>query len=411
MAAGSAKLFIGEAALVDPLVRKAINAVIAPERQSLDLEIIRGGERDLGDAIAALQQIGMFSAGRFVWVKGLPSIRAKKSSATDSARSREGDDDDGDNDADNDSSPSAEDRAEQAAASASLSKDKKSEGGEEEEREVLELRAADEQLEDFLAFLGAGLPEDTRLWVSAVDLKKTTKLYKHFAKLKAVVDLRTKDAGKDSKSWREEVRTRILAAGLQEPSAAVLDAILKRGGAQGGELFQEVDRICSPLAEGDTLDVDLVRENMRDLSTAWVFDLTGALGKRDLGTASRLLGALLRNGDVPQRILPVLAGHIYDLYGARLFAGRLPRGVLASNNGKRFVYDVAPKLEDPWLKSRSPWRAWFLMQEARNFGARELRRLHEGLLRVDVEMKSSPTPPAALLADFLQQACIKSDRS
>lgn len=402
---GTVKLFVGDSVLVEPLVRDAIEEVVPGDLQNLDLEVIRPSERSLDDAIGALHQIGMFSKHRCVWVRDFVLKVKPPPEIADDADDAD-DDGPGEGSGGGDKKKSAEPTKDGAPDSDPVDPEKS-----EEERES-DAAAALKRFEEFVIGEKKALPEDTTLLISSVDLNKNTKFYKWFKNKKLVVELREKTAGNgapakgDGPGWRHLIAPRIVDAGLAEPSADVVKAIIGRAGDHAGELLQEVDRICSALPQGSELDLDYVRACMRDLSTAWVFDLTKAIGARDLGTATQLLDALFRGGSVPQQILPTLASHIYELREARILAGELPRAVVSANNGKKFVYDIAPEHPSPWLQSRNPWRAWFLMQEARNFGVTELHRLYTDLHQIDLAMKSSPLPPTALLNRFLQSACL-----
>lgn len=362
------RVFIGEAALVDRHVREAIDAAVPADRQSLDVETVRVPERSLDDAVAALRQVGMFSTDRCVWIKGWPEVvRPPKPDEATAARSEDAGDD-----------------------------------GEDDESRT----DVAEQVERFLVFLESGLPQGSTLLISAPAFDKRTRGWKRLAGLAEVHDLQPKaDKSRklDRRAMSELVAERLAAAGLRGTRSAVVDAIVERAGTEVGQLLQEVDRLCLVAGE-ETLDVALVRREMRDMGSAWVFDLTDAVANRNLAEAEAILDRLLSQGEPVQRLVPVIATQIAELIEARrVFATLAPRAL--EGPAPAVVNKVISELASPWAARRNPWRVYHLLVAARRFGPKELRRLHAELRRLDLATKSSRMPARALLSSFLQQAC------
>ncbi|MBI5503899.1 MAG: DNA polymerase III subunit delta [Deltaproteobacteria bacterium] len=365
-----ALLFLGESSLVDPVVEQAIARVLPGEARSLNLEVFRHGERPLDEALAALRQVGMFAAERCVWIRGgAPRAKPKKETKGE-AREK---------------------------AQDSLEED---EDGDEE------LRAGDFG-DDLFALLEAGLPPATTLLVSAPSLDARGRAYKWFAKNGQIRDLRVEVArgGRpDADRARRIVEDRLGAAGVRDFDSGAVEEIVRRAGNNFGELLQEIDRLCVGLADPTRLRVADVRGAMRDLASAWVFDLTDALGARNLGKAELLLEKLLGEGEVPQRLVALLATHFASLIEARAMVALLPRGAL-SMQGNDFLRGPLMELPEAFRRRYPGWRAYFLIKAAANFSLAELRAVHHEVLVLDLALKGSRSAPLMLFSRFLHRAC------
>lgn len=360
------QIFVGEAAITDSQVRATVDSVVPLDRQSLDLEILRVPERPLDDAVAALRQVGMFSGGRCVWVKGWPTPNRAGPGSKEAGTSAQDDQD----------------------------------------------RDPEASLESFLAFVEAGIPDGSTLIISAPNFDKRTKAWKRLAAIATIHDLQPtldRERKLDRGAMMDLVRARLAEGGITKPPAGTLDVILERAGTEVGQSLQEIDRLTL-MAGPEDFDLAFVKREMRDLASTWVFALTDAIGLRDLRRAEAILEDLLAQGEPTQRIIPVIANQIGELVEARRALEHVSIRAMDGNRAA-FVKTAIPEIPGPWAKARKPWRVFHLLDAARRFGPRELGRLHAELLKIDLATKSSRVPPRALLSRFLQQACRASTKT
>jgi len=370
-AAVRAVLFLGESSLVDPVVEQTIARVLPGQSRSLNLEVFRHGERPLDEALAALRQVGMFAAERCVWIRG--GAPRSKSKADGNSKSKED--------------------------QQSLEEDEEAVG--EKESRVRDFQ------DDLFALLEQGLPAATTLLVSAPSMDARGRAYKWFAKNGRIEDLRVevvRGGRPDADRTRRIVEARLHAGGVRDLDGAAIDEIVRRGGNNFGELLQEIDRLCVGLSDPARLRVADVRGSMRDLSSAWVFDFTDALGQRALGKAEGLLEKLLGEGEVPLRLTALLGTHVAGLIEARAMVALLPRRAL-SMRGDEFLRGPLMDLPEAFRRRHSGWRGYFLIKAAANFSAAELNSIHSGLLALDLALKSSKTSPLLLFSGFLHRVC------
>ncbi len=264
-------------------------------------------------------------------------------------------------------------------------------------------------IDEFLEFLVSGIPDDARLIASAAKIDKRTRLYKFFHKHGVIDELRPELTREGRISERDVVGytgARVARAGLPPFPRAALAEIAKRVGADLGELFQEVDKLCLCHSEDQPLTLRAVREVMIDHAGAWIFDLTDALAKRDHVAAVQVVSSLLEAGEVPFRITATLTTKVATLLDA-CRAGQTLGGVWPGGEPQGFLNRMYPRLPES-ARRRFPanWPTYYAFREASAFKPAELRRLHGGLLRLDRMLKSSSVPPLEAIAAVLEEACI-----
>jgi DNA polymerase III delta subunit len=265
-----------------------------------------------------------------------------------------------------------------------------------------------DQIDDLLDLLDAGLPPDNVMVATADSLDQRGRLFKWFKSNDAVVDCRLeKDrSGRLLESAVGEfVAARLRANGVKSPTRSSVHAIVERSGNDIGELAGEIDKLCLAAADGGP-DERLVREQMRDLGEVWVFALTDALSARDLGKAHLLLERLLRQGEPVLRLVAVLGTHFAQLTDAHGELERVPPAMLRGNSLDKRSYDLLS--EDFRARYRSPYRAYHLLRGASAYRGEELLGLHRRLVDIDMALKSSTLGPADMLSGFLVQACAPS---
>lgn len=348
------QLFLGDASVVDPLVHAFVDERMGRESQALDLETFRFGERPLSEIEAAMRQVGMFSRDRCIWLRSY--VEPKRKAPADE-EGREPDE-------------------------------------EEEETDAGEL----------LALLESGVPEGTTLVISAATLDARGKLWKWLGANAAITDRRLQVEKKGNLSeagLRNAIDSRLAELGVERVGAGVVDEILKRSGSVLGETLQEIDRLVLAQADPTKLDVAAVRSGMRDLALGWVFDFTGAIEKRDLATAERLIARLLAEGEAPLRLSYLLASFFGELVTARALIERLPASALRMR-GAEFLKGPGSSLPPPFNR----WPGYFRLQAALGFAPGEIERLHREVLQLDLALKSSPAAPLLLFSRLLQSVCL-----
>jgi len=118
-----------------------------------------------------------------------------------------------------------------------------------------------------------------------------------------------------------------------------------------------------------------VEEAVADTHQRDVFDLTDAVGRKQLSRALSYLHNLIQNGQPPPLILHMLARHFRILAKAKEIAGR------AADRGEMARY-----------MGVNPYFAGGYIEQSKNFSKSEIRGSFAILHRCDREVKSSRLP-------------------
>lgn len=142
-------------------------------------------------------------------------------------------------------------------------------------------------------------------------------------------------------------------------------------------LDDAVERLRLFAGDRRTVELDVARKCIADTRVHEIWDLTDAIGERNLEQALKVLGRLRSEGMEALRVLPMLARSVRQLWQAR-----------ALGRDKLKPDAVAKALGLP------PFLARNVAQQARRFGTDDLAQALEALHRADLTLKSSELPSA-----------------
>lgn len=142
-----------------------------------------------------------------------------------------------------------------------------------------------------------------------------------------------------------------------------------------GQIAGSIDRIILYIGERKVIELADVEEAVADTHQRDVFDLTDAVGRKQLSRALSYLHNLIQNGQPPPLILHMLARHFRILAKAKEIAGR------AADKGEMARY-----------MGVNPYFAGGYIEQSKNFSRSEIRGSFAILHRCDREVKSSRLP-------------------
>lgn len=181
------------------------------------------------------------------------------------------------------------------------------------------------------------------------------------------------------------VQERVRARGATI-SRSVADLIVEVTGTELPALADAVERLVLYVGPGKEIDERAVDTNLTKLSTATVWELVGAVGRRDLGAALRAVDAVF---DPADRGLPLL-------------------GVLAWSTRQLIRFEAATRsgcnpTEAAQRAGAPPFKARELAEQTKLLTRAELERWLETLARVDLALKGGSKRPAKAI---IEQAVI-----
>ena len=336
------RVYLGDAALTEPLADKAVAELVEGEAGSVDLEVVRLPDDSVHRVESALRQVGMFSPGRCVFLRG-----------------------------------SLEETDDLEFLFAFLSK-----GIAAESALVIAAPKIDGRSRLFRWLTENAAVEDLRFERKS-DGSRTF----------------------DPQEIEDFVRLRVAAAGCRAVDERAVVAIAERAGSDLGELGNEIDRICLTLAEGAKLTESHVAAAMRDMGAAWVFGFTDALFERRAADALRVVSELLEQGDPPIRIVATVASRVAEILAAAEYARTEGISTIPSHSGT-FVKSVYPTLSAAAKRRfNRPYAAYHAFRQGQQRGVKALRTMHRRLLDLDIALKSGGGEARHLFSAFVTSTC------
>ena len=172
-----------------------------------------------------------------------------------------------------------------------------------------------------------------------------------------------------------------------DPSAAEL--IIEVAGTDLSALVDAVERLCLFVGEGGKVDEDVVGTCLVRIKASTVWELVGAISRRDLGKALEALDAVY---DPKDRGLPIVGTWAWSA-----------RQML------RFESSIRAGMSPPQAAQAAgapPFRANELADQCKRLPRHELERWLDVIARVDIALKGgSKRPPKAILEHAILSLC------
>jgi DNA polymerase-3 subunit delta len=201
-------------------------------------------------------------------------------------------------------------------------------------------------------------------------------------------DAPPRNALRDWVERRARARDKALAAGVAELLAELAGPELSR-------LDDAIERLSLYVGDAGEIGQDAVAEAIVGVKSASVWELTGAVARRDLGAA---LGALARVYDPKDRGLPLLGTLAWSTRQLIKFGAATSKGL--------------PPHEAAKAAGAPPFKANELADQCRRLPAEELARWVVVLSEVDLALKGASKRPArAVLETALISLCSPGGRA
>ncbi len=228
------------------------------------------------------------------------------------------------------------------------------------------------------------VPAECRLvFVERDDVDKRSSIFNYIKKSGELRDFQPR-SGKDLLRWIDGRLKRINSR--IEPAAArrLVDYV----GNDSRALVNELAKLASYAGNGNNITVAMVDLLVQDRQEQNLFAFIDDLGMRRRSAALRGLRQLFADGQAPTYILFMLARQVRILIGVReLAARRLPPDEIAGQLGQK-----------PFVVRKA-------MDQARNFEAAELARLHDRLLEFDHASKTGRIAADVALELLVLEMC------
>lgn len=271
--------------------------------------------------------------------------------------------------------------------------------------EVKENRESEENA--IRKLLDGGLPSWDFLLLTAAQVDRRTRLYKHFEETGAIffLGLERDRYGKISRDQLREFIDRQLSLSGKRVEPKARELISLRAGDDLRTLLQELDKLVLYVGEHAVIRADDVEKIFADQTEGWIFDLTRLIAARDATAALRQLGRLVAQGDHPLRLLSTIAAEVRKLLSARQILesdlrGRWKRGMTY----KQFEHAILN--QGTTLLTRNPYADYLCFQRAETLSIPELLSYMGGIHDADLRLKSSGGNPTVVMERLILQMCL-----
>jgi len=241
----------------------------------------------------------------------------------------------------------------------------------------LELIPSDSQ-NDLVAYLSRPFHKAV-LVLHAAEMDRRTSFYKALREKACVVEFPALKGAALQRWAAEFIRGRKLSI-----SANALKKLVELAGSDLQSIVSEVEKLRLYAGEEKTMPDSVVEDLLLASRQHGIFELTGAIGRRDRRAALQLLANLMESGEAPLGILAMIARHYRQLFIAKdLLESGKPVGEIAA------AAQIPPFVLDDFVR------------QARMMDWQTARKTYLRLADIDNRIKSSRADPRTILEEFI----------
>lgn len=254
--------------------------------------------------------------------------------------------------------------------------------------------------------LESGIPEGNILLLLAEEVDKRKRLYKYLKKNQVVIDLGVeKGASSRAQKAQKSVLQELVAKTLNEMgkrmAGGVMEQLFDRVGFHPVAVVMETEKLCLSVGNRDQItreDLDAIVGRTRQEA---LFELTGAIGKRQLGQALVTSTRLVDNGIHPLAIVATLRNYVRTLLLFKSLQEQPEYGYNGSMQANVFQQQCLPRLKEQerWKKELSghPYAVFMQFKTASFFPLQVLTSWLEEIQGTELRLKGSPIEPLTVL--------------
>lgn len=340
--------------LVAEAVHQTLDKLVPPDRRSFGLEMIDGAAGSKAEALAAIGQCldallttGFLGEGKVVWFKDVNFLS---------------------------------------------------------ENETGRLEAVKTKVDELAKLIKTGLPPGQTLVLSAPKMDKRRQLFKICQDVGRVQEFAIPEKAAQAEAQaRKRLGERIRPLKLTM-SDEVANAFIERVGTDTRHMVNELQKLALYLGDRQTVTRQDLSSVVCSSRSAMAWDLTDAIGKRDLGKALILLRQLLFQKETAIGLIFLIESWVRQL---AILREALDRGWLREKNGgwkATADWTAVPPEGDVLLsaldkdpRSMNPYRVLRLIEQARRFKPADLRRCEDAVVDAHVRLVTTTLPPRLVM--------------
>lgn len=258
--------------------------------------------------------------------------------------------------------------------------------------------------------LSSGLPSQNIALLLAEDIDKRKRLYKYLVDKCTVLDLGV-ESGSSSKAQTAQkkvlhdlIRTTLGEFG-KTMTAEAADLLCERVGFHPVAVAMETEKLALYVGSANQITAADLNEIVGRTRQEALFELTDALGKKDLARSLLIAERLGENGIHPLAVIATLKNYTRNLLLFRALQGQPENGYSPSASPALFQREILPRLKqkEEWKKELTghPYALFMQFKTAAGFSPGTLKNWLELVLAADMRLKGSPVDPETIVQHLL----------
>ena len=258
--------------------------------------------------------------------------------------------------------------------------------------------------------LETGIPPGNILLLLAEEVDKRKRLYKYLKKNQVIIDLSVEQgASSRAQKAQKSVLQELVAASLRDMgkrmAGGVMEQLFDRVGFHPVAVVMETEKLCLSIGDRDQItreDLDAIVGRTRQEA---LFELTSAIGKRQLGQAMVISTRLVDNSIHPLAIVATLRNYVRTLLLFKSLLEQPEYGYSSGMQANTFQQQCLPRLKEQerWKKELSghPYAVFMQFKTASSFPLPVLTSWMEQIQGTELRLKGSPLEPLTVLHHLL----------
>ena len=258
--------------------------------------------------------------------------------------------------------------------------------------------------------LAGGIPKQNILILTAEDVDKRKRLYKHLAEHQVVLDLSV-EAGSSNRAQTAQKKVlldlvhKTLAGFNKTMPPAVADQLLERVGFQPVAVVMESEKLALYAGERARITAEDLEAMVGRTRQEALFELTEALGRRDLEKCLLVAVRLGEHGVHPLAMLATLKNFARNLLLFKALQEQPASGYQRAMPAAAFQQQVLPRLKEKeqWQQELAghPFALFMQFKTAAAFPPAVLQRWLALILAAEFRLKGSPLAAETTLQHLL----------
>jgi len=258
--------------------------------------------------------------------------------------------------------------------------------------------------------LNTGIPRENILLLLAEEVDKRKRLYKYLKKNQVIIDLGVEQgASSRAQKAQKSVLQDLVAASLKgmnkRMAGGVMEQLFDRVGFHPVAVVMETEKLCLSIGNREQItreDLDAIVGRTRQEA---LFELTGAIGKRQLGQAMVISTRLVDNSIHPLAIVATLRNYVRTLLLFKSLQEQVEYGYSRGMQANTFQQQCLPRLKEQerWKKELSghPYAVFMQFKTASSLSLPMLLNWMEQILKAELRLKGSPLEALTVLHHLL----------